>query len=207
MGAKRTINKYGGNSKCEYPIMNNDLHTVEYEKWTSMLKRCYSESMHKKRPSYIDCEVCDEWMYYKYFYEWMHRQKNFTILENIGEKYHLDKDILFKNNKIYSPDTCELVPYIVNTLFLSCRLKRGKFPIGVYYEKSSKKYKAQCRNFFTGKYINLGRYDDPDDAFYLGYKPFKEEIIKRVAKQEYAKGTIAKRCFDAMMNYKIEIND
>ena len=207
MNRRKTTNKYGGHSKCEYPVIRNNLHAVEYEKWSSMLKRCYSESMHRNRPSYINCTVCDEWMYYKNFYEWMHNQDNFIILENIGEKYHLDKDILCKNNKIYSPDTCELVPYIVNTLFISCRSNRGKFPVGVYYETSSKKYKAQGQNYFTGKYTNLGRYNTSNEAFYLGYKPFKEGIIKKVAEQEYVKGTITKRCFDAMMNYEIKIDD
>ena len=209
MSGKRKVNKYGGDSQCEYPIWDykKNIHAVEYEKWSSMLKRCYSESVHRNRPTYIGCEVCKEWKYYKNFYEWMHNQDNFEILESIGEKYHLDKDILIKNNKIYSPETCELVPHIVNTLFISCNSHRGKYPIGVYYATDRKKFKAQCQDVFTGKYKNLGGYSSPEDAFFLGYKPFKEEVIKRVAEKEYSKGTITKRCFNAMMNYKIQITD
>lgn len=201
------ITKYGGYSKCEYPIWDENGAVVEYEKWSSMFKRCYSESIHKNRPTYIGCFVCEEWKYYKNFYEWMHSQSNFEILEFIGEKYHLDKDIILKNNKIYSPNTCELVPHIVNTLFLSCNSHRGKYPIGVYYATDRHKFKAQCQDVFSGKYKNLGGYTTPEDAFFLGYKPFKEDIIKRVAEQEYSKGTITKKCFDAMMRYQVNITD
>ena len=202
-------NKYGGHPKCEYPLWNkNDkCKTVEYEKWNSMFKRCYSESFHKNRPTYIGCKVCDEWIYFKNFYEWMHDQSNFEILKNSGEKYHLDKDILVKKNKIYSPNTCELVPYAVNALFIIHNRLRKKYPPGVYFEEDSNKFKAQCKDTFGGKYKNLGRFNSPEDAFYLAYKPFKEGIIKKVAEQEYAKGTITKRCFDAMMNYEIKIDD
>ena len=201
------VTKYGGYPICEYPCTANGKAVVEYEKWNSMFKRCYAESTHKIRPSYIGCSVCDEWKYYKNFYEWMHSQDNFEILEIIGEKYHLDKDILVINNKIYSPDTCELVPHIVNTLFISCNSHRGKYPIGVYYATDRHKFKAQCQDVFTGKYKNLGGYGTPEDAFFLGYKPFKEDVIKRVAEDEYSKGTITKRCFNAMMNYQVSIDD
>lgn len=38
-------------------------------------------------------------------------------------------------------------------------------------------------------------------------KKHKEEIIKRVAEDEYSKGRITKICYDAMMNYEVEITD
>ena len=39
------------------------------------------------------------------------------------------------------------------------------------------------------------------------YKIRKENTIKQVAKEEYDKGNITKRCYDAMMKYKVEITD
>ena len=35
----------------------------------------------------------------------------------------------------------------------------------------------------------------------------KEDLIKQVAEIEYAKGNITKQCYNAMMNYEVEITD
>ena len=43
------VTKYGGYPVCEYPICENGRAVVEYEKWTSMFKRCYSKSIHDIR--------------------------------------------------------------------------------------------------------------------------------------------------------------
>lgn len=49
--------------------------------------------------------------------------------------------------------------------------------------------------------------DTPEQAFYFGYKPYKETIIKQVAQEEYDKGNITEKCYEAMMNYEVEIDD
>ena len=41
----------------------------------------------------------------------------------------LDKDILFKNNKIYSNNTCIFVPQFINTLFCKRQNDRGEYQI------------------------------------------------------------------------------
>lgn len=45
---------------------------------------------------------CDEWLSFSVFAKW------FKIA--YVEGYHLDKDLLFKCNKIYSPDTTIFIP-------------------------------------------------------------------------------------------------
>ena len=50
-------------------------------------------------------------------------------------------------------------------------------------------------------------YPTPEDAFYLGYKPYKEKYIQKVAQEEYELGNITKVCYEAMMNYQVEITD
>ena len=50
-------------------------------------------------------------------------------------------------------------------------------------------------------------YPTPEDAFYFVYKPFKEKYIKERAEEEFEKGNITKRCYDAMMRYEVEITD
>ena len=113
----------------------------------------------------------------------------------------LDKDILNKGNKVYSPDTCVYVPQSINSLFTKSDKVRGEYPIGVYKQKD--KYVAQL-NKGNGKQIYLGSYSTPEEAF-QAYKQAKEEYIKEVA-NEY-KDKIPYRLYEALMNYEVEIDD
>lgn len=38
-------------------------------------------------------------------------------------------------------------------------------------------------------------------------KDYKEDLIKKIAEQEYKNGTIIKKCYEAMMSYNVEITD
>ena len=86
-----------------------------------MLRRCYDEKLHKKYPTYIDCKVCEEWLNFQNFAKWYYN--NYYEIEN--EKICLDKDILHKGNKIYSPDNCVFVPNNINVLFVKSDKSRG----------------------------------------------------------------------------------
>ncbi|MBQ2284923.1 MAG: hypothetical protein II244_04590, partial [Clostridia bacterium] len=66
-----------------------------YRIWYNMLARSYGKS---KPNNYEKCHVCEEWLTFSYFQEW--------FLENYIEGWQLDKDILIKGNKVYSPQTC-----------------------------------------------------------------------------------------------------
>lgn len=178
-----------------------------YETWRSMLKRCHSKLTHNNRPTYEKVECCDEWNYFPNFLKWLQSQENYSKWINSSSIWHLDKDILSsKDNKIYSPMTCVLVPSVVNELFVSCKASRGQCPIGVYYEKNSGKFKAKCRNPILNKTVNLGRYLNVEEAF-QAYKHYKEDLIKQIAEQEYANENITQRCYEALLKYKVEITD
>ena len=188
----------------KYSSRINGVVVREYDIWTTMLARCYDQKFKEKNPTYKNVTCCDEWLNYENFYEWLHSQENYNQWYN-GKKWCVDKDILIKGNKVYSPDTCCLVPHDINCLFLKCEAKRGDLPIGVC--RSRNKLKAHCRNPFTKKLETFGNYRTAEEAFYLGYKPYKENIIKQVAENEYLKGNIVKKCYDAMINYEVEITD
>ena len=57
----------------------NGALTKEYELWSNMLKRCYSDFSKKKQPTYIECEVSNKFKSYEYFYEWCHSQIGFGM--------------------------------------------------------------------------------------------------------------------------------
>lgn len=188
----------------KYPSKENGRDTKEYKTWFDMLKRCYNQIYKEKHTTYINIICCEEWLLFENFYEWLHSQSNFDKWYK-NDKWMLDKDILVKNNKIYSPVTCCLVPQNVNKLFTKSDAIRGKYPIGV--KKHGNSYQATCSNQIINKLKHLGTYSTPEEAFYLGYKPYKENIIKEIAQIEFNADNITKECYEAMMNYVVEITD
>ena len=193
-----------GITGIKYPRCIDCKNTREYETWKQMLRRCFSKREKERNHAYIKAACCDEWLNYENFYEWLHDQSNFNQWIS-GKRWALDKDILIKINKLYSPETCCLVPQNVNCLFLKREAERGRYPIGVSYRKDG--FLASCHNPFTNKREEIGYYSTPENAFYLGYKPYKENIIKQVAEIEYNSGNITEECYRAMMNYEVEIDD
>lgn len=180
----------------KYKVSENRKRTKCYSVWSHMLERCYDSKCIAKRPTYKECDVCSEWYNFQNFAGWF--EKNFYQIE--GERIELDKDILIKGNKIYSPNTCVFVPQPINTLFTKRDNCRGGLPIGVVYK--NKKYVAQCN--INGKMKTLGYYDTPEKAFQV-YKNHKENYIKKVADQY--KDKIPQKLYDGLISYKIEIND
>ena len=163
-----------------------------------MLRRCYDSKYHDREPSYIGCEVSEDWLNFQNFAGWYYD----NIYQIEDEVISLDKDILCKGNKIYSPDTCVFVPQTINSLFTKRDNHRGNYPVGVYYKKKNKKYIAQCN--VNEKQKHLGCYDKPEEAFQV-YKNFKEKYIKEVA-EEY-KDKIPEKLYNAMITYEVEIDD
>lgn len=179
-----------------YVAKREGRHTEEYENWNSMIKRCYSSVKHL--PSYSDKSVCKEWHDFQIFSEWATKQVGFD-----KEDYHLDKDLLVKDNKVYSPETCVYIPREVNSFIR--RYRMNSLPLGVdktLRYNGSVCYRAQAREL--GKNINLGFYDTPEEAF-SAYKDHKERLAKTLA--EKWKGSIDHRAYEALMNYQVEITD
>ena len=134
-----------------------------YDKWISMLSRCYSKKYQERQPTYKGCSVCEEWLTFSNFKTWMEQQD--------WEGRCLDKDFLIEGNKVYSPTTCVYLPSKLNTFIITRGNDRGIYPLGVYYMKKSKKminehskpYRSVISDQF-GKRIHLGMYSTPDAA-------------------------------------------
>ena len=186
----------------KYKTKENGEKTKCYNVWHDMLKRCYSEKCHKKQPTYKNCKVHDKWLNFQNFAKWYY--DNYYEIE--GERMCLDKDILHKGNKIYSPETCIFVPNNINVLFTKSDKIRGEYPIGV--NLYCNKFRARCGVYdFKNnkkKLKHLGVYNTPEKAFER-YKQFKERYIKQVA-DEY-KDKIPQKLYDAMYNYEVDIDD
>lgn len=176
-------------------IGRNDKEYKSYKKWSAILERVYSEKLHIKHSSYKNCSLCKEWHLYSNFKKWFD--------ENYIEVYSLDKDILVKGNKMYSPEKCCFVPSSINTLIIKNDAKRGQYPIGVCLHNGVS-YIAQMT--LNGKHITIGIYHTPLEAF-EAYKKVKEGYIKEIAEKYFSEGKIAQRVYEALMNYEISITD
>ena len=194
-----TPSTYGvGITGTKYPITVNGVHTKEYDLWNGMLRRCYSEKYHLKKPTYIGCEVSENFKNYSFFYEWCQNQIGFN-----NKDWQLDKDLLIKGNKVYSENTCIFIPRELNQTLTKANLIRGEHLIGVYWDKTKNKFTAcVCLNSSKRKY--LGAFDTELDAF-KAYKIAKENHIKELANKWIDQ--IDERAYNALMNYQVEITD
>ena len=166
-----------------------------YKKWNRLLERGYSKTLKEKYPTYKDIVVCEDWHNFQNFIPWY--KENW---KDYMQGWHLDKDILIKGNKIYSPETCCFVPQEVNILFIKNSKRREGLPIGVYKQKNS-----FVAHLSKGKeQIYLGSFSTIEECF-QAYKIAKEEYIKEMA--DKWKPLIHLKVYEAMYNYKVEITD
>ena len=182
----------------KYPSRVNGVLTKEYTLWVGMLQRCYSDTYQKKHPTYIGCEVSDNFLHYEYFYDWCQKQVGFG---KCG--FQLDKDLLTKGNKVYSEDTCVFIPSEINTVLIKSTASRGEYLIGVSWHKTKKGFVARVGKS-KGKQEHLGCFNTELEAF-NAYKEAKEAFVKEQANEW--KGKIDERAYDALMSYKVEITD
>lgn len=167
---------------------------IIYNRWCSLRRRTLSEKFKKEKSTYKDVIVCDEWLNFQIFSKWF----NENWRPYMDKTWQLDKDILVKGNKIYSPETCCFVPHEINSLFMSTKNKRGFYPIGVNKERD--KYRVRI----GGSRKHIGIFKTPEEAF-QAYKIVKEQHIKETA--DKWRGQITEDVYKAMYNYQVEITD
>ena len=190
---KPTVFNIGYNTKGGYKSTINKKKTKVYQTWQSMLERCYNEKSLIKCPTYIGCSVDERWHNFQVFAKWFEN--------NYVENYALDKDILIKGNKIYSPETCCFVPQEINKLFIKSGKNRGKYLIGVY--KDGCRFKVQISKGKSSQ-TYLGSFDTEIEAFKV-YKESKENYIKELA--YIWKEKIDCSIYNSLINYEVNIID
>ena len=168
----------------------------QYKLWKNMLYRAYCPKYKLRFPTYVGVTVCNEWLYFGNFLEWVNREVGYG-----GHKkgFALDKDLLIKGNKVYCPEACSFVPDAINLLLGSSAAIRGDFPIGVSYHQHTGKYQARLKCW--GKLRFLGRHTTPEGAS-AAYKIAKEAHVKIVATQH--RDSVKPAVYEALMNWKVE---
>ena len=188
----------------KYKTKNNSVSITYYKIWQSILQRCYDKNCSSyKNYGEKRVTISEEWKNYQNFAEWWENNR-----KEYMEDWVIDKDILFKHNKVYSSETCCFVPDEINNLFTKRDSERGDYPIGVRLKTDTRNGKTY--NYIIaqinkgGKKVHLGCFETPEDAF-NSYKIAKENYIKELC-EEY-KNLLANNVYEALLNYSVEITD
>jgi len=176
--------------------VSNSLYGVKnersYKVWSNLLLRTIANPLKKYFPSYMECELCEEWKEYANFKAWYSNPVNGYI-----NGYDLDKDLLSNGRKLYSPETCCFIPKHLNFL-LRNKPKNDGLPNGVY--KNGKKY--QSRFMYRGKRYFMQH--PTAESAEKEYKRVKSSIIKAEAEKLYAENLITKRVYNALIKFTLE---
>lgn len=112
----------------KYATSVNGLPTTAHLRWHSMLVRCYGSKVKK---SYTVVKVSEEWFCYQNFAQWWEAN-------DPGEDgWQLDKDILSAGSegKVYSPETCVIIPKELNFRLVRFDSLSGTAGVRLYKEK------------------------------------------------------------------------
>ena len=177
----------------------------KYTAWGNMIERCYSKAMKRRCPSYETATACLDWENFQNFAEWFIQQSGH---EDRG--WQLDKDLLGDGSKIYSPETCTLLPARLNILIKNTSRTNQSFilpeysetylPTGVSYNPKSKSYMISVSTLENPSKHKGIYFKTPFDAF-RAYKEYKESLIKELA--FIYKDNLSKKAYAALLELKV----
>lgn len=152
-----------------------------------MMERC-----DKNLKGYEDATVCEEWKNVYTFIMWYMKNTYNTKQWNL----QLDKDLFKLDNKLYSPETCCMLPRGLNILISNCTSRNGLLP-GVTKNLSG----SYTGTVSFGLKKELQVFKTEEEAFQF-YKEKKEHIIKVITKAYVP--VIPQKIYDALMIYEVK---
>lgn len=163
----------------------------EYASWESMMKRVYGNLTEQEFRIYHDVTVCEEWHNYQNYAEWCQNQAGFGL-----DGYHLDKDILVRGNRVYSPSSCCFVPAHINSAVTGMKHTNTTGFTGV----SSVDYGFSSEITMNGTSVHLGTFSTAEKAFKV-YKSIKEAYVRSLA--EVYKDGISSDAYEALTKWEV----
>lgn len=154
-----------GGSYIGYGKYSNKGNAKTYAVWKNIITRCYSDNRGKALKTYEGCSVSEEWLCFQNFCEWYESHPDF------GKGWQVDKDIKYKDNKVYSSGTCIMIPRELNSIFVT--RGKGLYPTGV--RPNLKRFQATLRMF--NKLTSLGTFDTIEEAHEIHIFAFQESLI------------------------------
>lgn len=127
-----------------------------YKIWKRMLVRAYDPKYHERQPTYKDVTVHPDWHNFQIFAEWFYYESNYQ------EGWHLDKDLLSGESKVYSKSTCIFIPQALNNFMIGTPSTNTSGYLGVSWSKRRNKWLASIR--IDNKLKQLGCFETKEEA-------------------------------------------
>lgn len=145
------------------------LDTKAHITWNNMLRRCYSLRYQELHPTYKGVTVCKEWHNFQSFADW------FT--DNYRDGWHLDKDLLSGDVKVYSPETCVFIPQALNKFLTNIKYTNTSGFIGVSWSSSRNGWCSEIMVDSVRK--RLGVFNTKEEAS-CAYTKAREDYAKQL---------------------------
>lgn len=175
------------NLEQEYIEYENKASSNVYRVYNGIRTRCKdTKNDDRIRKCYDEVTMCQEWKDNpKSFVKWY--LEHYYEFDN--EEMDVDKDLFGGDAKIYSPETCCILPKSLNAILTNCKKhyheeqklnEENTLPFGVKYNGKKKKYYSNIVFTGTEKIIKLSEWDTAEEAF-KEYKTMKQADMLIVA--------------------------
>ena len=178
---------------CDTRCKFNGVMDKEYVVWKDVTKRCLDSGFKEKYTTYKDCTISKDWLRYSKFKS--------DVMNMIGFGVHgfqIDKDLIINGNKHFSFENCCFLPHEINTFLAFKKKNKGKYPIGVNFNKRARLFVAKIS--MDNKRHDLGYFKNPIDA-HVRYKEQKELHAKVLAERWRSK--ISVKAYESLMNFEV----
>lgn len=161
-----------------------------YTIWYQMLQRCYNPEIQELFPTYKGVLVDKHWHNFQNFADW------FTNYKYGLPNWQLDKDLLQIGieNKVYGPETCCMVPRIINLNLIKSSLELGKFDKQVTISRKKDRY--YVRNI-PDAFICV---EDAVDRLISNKKQYMRELAERY------RANLDPRAVEVLEDFQINVN-
>lgn len=147
--------------------------------WRAVVARCLpGGSFQSNHNTYVG--VTNGFTDFQQFAEWCQDQYGYMFKESSGHYWHLDKDMIIRDNKVYSPETYLFIPSRINNLFIAFSKKsRNNLYPGVSFDKTGSRFMVNIRllNGKDHRQVYLGTYRTLQEAINV-YVKSKVDHIK-----------------------------
>lgn len=166
-----------------------------YSSWKRIIQRGRDGSaIQKVNTNYVGCSIHDDFLDFQKFANWHTQQIGYNIAG-----YAIDKDILVVGNKEYGPETCILVPPVLNSFFVLAPTK--ELPRGVRADPAGGGYRAEIKS--RNRQTTIGRFSTVEKAHEAYRKVKQEEALKWVERIESGEVIVDKRIIPALNNWSL----
>jgi hypothetical protein len=149
--------------------------------WKAMLHRTITNQKH-----YEDVSVCKEWYDFKVFCDWYRANYFETPMCSLT----IDKDILSGEKRIYSAETCGLVPNTINSSVIYPRIKTNGLQTGLFHDND------RFRVVFDGE--ELGSFDTIGESSEVHRLARIDKVHRLAEKYKYG---LSDRMYNGLLNW------